>query len=86
MSKRTIQERLHYWCRRPGLSRLRVHALRHAFATRLANAGIPALVLQELMGHESFAMTLRYFRLDESRLSQEYFAAMELAGGGDDEG
>ena len=81
MSKRTIEERLHHWCAQLGLSHLRVHALRHAFATRLANAGIPSLVLQELMGHESFTMTQQYFRLDESRLSQEYFAAMELVGG-----
>lgn len=81
MSKRAIEERLHHWCAQLGLSRLRVHALRHAFATRLANAGIPSLVLQELMGHESFTVTQQYFRLDESRLSQEYFAAMELVGG-----
>ncbi|MCL5669968.1 MAG: tyrosine-type recombinase/integrase [Acidobacteria bacterium] len=81
MSKRAIQERLHYWCGRLGLNRLRVHALRHAYATRLANAGIPGLVLQELMGHESFAVTQRYFRLKETRLSQEYFAAMELIRG-----
>ena len=81
MSKRAIEERLHHWCAHLDLSRLRVHALRHAFATRLANAGIPSLVLQELMGHESFTVTQQYFRLDESRLSQEYFAAMELVGG-----
>ena len=81
MSKRSIQERLHYWCGHLGLSRLRIHALRHVFATRLANAGIPSLVLQELMGHENFAVTQQYFRLDESKLSQEYFAAMELIGG-----
>lgn len=85
MSKRAIEERLHYWCAQLGVSRLRVHALRHAFATRLANAGIPSLVLQELMGHESFTVTQQYFRLDESRLSREYYAAMELVGGTGDE-
>lgn len=85
MSRRAIQERLHHWCGHLGVSRLRVHALRHAFATRLANAGIPSLVLQELMGHESFTVTQQYFRLDETRLSQEYFSAMELIRGSDDE-
>ena len=80
MSTRAIKERLHFWCKRLGLARLHVHALRHYFAGRLANARIPALVLQELMGHESFSTTMQYFRLQESRLAQEYFAAMEMIG------
>lgn len=86
MSKRAIQEQLHYWCDRLGLSRFRIHALRHAFATRLANAAVPALVLQELLGHESFETTMQYFRLNEARVSREYFAAMEMVSRGKDDG
>lgn len=85
MSRRAIQERLHYWCGRLGLSRLRVHALRHFYATRLANAGIPGLVLQELLGHQDFRTTQKYFRLDETRVTAEYFAAMQMVGDGNDE-
>jgi site-specific recombinase XerD len=81
MSTRAIKERLHYWCQRLGIGRIHVHALRHVFATRLANAGIPGLVLQQLMGHENFAVTQQYFRIEESRLAREYFAAMETIGG-----
>ena len=36
------------------------HCIRHSFGTELADANVPPHVIQELMGHESFATTLRY--------------------------
>lgn len=36
------------------------HQLRHTFCSRLANAGVPMPVIQELAGHASIAMTRRY--------------------------
>jgi integrase/recombinase XerC len=77
LSVRAIRERFHYWCRRLDLPLLRVHQLRHTFATRMANAGMPSLVLRDLMGHNSFNTTLGYFRTDEKNIAQQYFAAME---------
>jgi site-specific recombinase XerD len=47
----------------------------------MANAGMPSLVLQELMGHKSFETTRRYFKLGDERLSREYFAAWEFIQG-----
>jgi site-specific recombinase XerD len=44
----------------------------------MANAGMPSLVLQELMGHKSFTTTRRYFSLTDERLAREFFAAWEF--------
>ena len=45
------------------------HTLRHSFASWLALQGERLLTIRELLGHKSFAMTLRYAHLvpDEKR-------------------
>lgn len=83
LSCRSIQDILSRWCRRLNLTHAHVHQLRHTFATRMANAGMSALVLQELMGHSSFTMTRRYFGIRPERLAREYFSSMEFACGPD---
>jgi site-specific recombinase XerD len=37
-----------------------VHALRHTFATELANAGVSLYALMNLLGHESMTTSQRY--------------------------
>ncbi|MBM4396156.1 MAG: site-specific integrase [Deltaproteobacteria bacterium] len=49
--------------RKAGLRIIRVHDLRHSFASQLAIEGLPLKVIQELLGHQSMAMTLRYAHL-----------------------
>ena len=39
------------------------HCTRHTFASRLVQAGIGITVIQELMGHKTIKMTLRYAHL-----------------------
>jgi site-specific recombinase XerD len=77
LSRRSIEDILHRWCRVLSLDRLHVHQLRHSFATRMANNGMASVVLKEIMGHSSFTATQRYFRIRPERLAREYFAAME---------
>lgn len=77
LSRRSIEDILHRWCRALSIDRLHVHQLRHSFATKMANAGMSSTVLKELMGHSSFTATQRYFRIRPERLAREYFAAME---------
>jgi site-specific recombinase XerD len=77
MSVRAIQRTLQAWCKKLGLSHVNVHALRHSYASRLANANISSMVLKDLMGHNSFSTTQRYFKLHDTTLARGYFSAME---------
>lgn len=55
-------------CRRAGITGLRFHDLRHTFASRLAQAGVPLNNIRELMGHGSMQMVLRYAHLSPNCL------------------
>lgn len=50
-------------CRRAGLVRCGWHVLRHTFASHLAMRGVPMKAIQELLGHTSMKMTMRYAHL-----------------------
>jgi integrase len=45
---------------RAGLPDIRLHDLRHSFATMLVNSGESLYVVQDLLGHSSPRMTQRY--------------------------
>jgi len=77
LSRRAIEERLTTWCRRLGLTAYHVHQLRHSFGTRLLNAGVPLLVLRDLLGHASLSTTIGYAKIENETMLREYFAAME---------
>ncbi len=63
-----------------------LHCLRHTFATELLNAGMRPECLQQLLGHSSIEMTLRYGRLSDKAREQEYFRAMAIIEGGQSDG
>ncbi len=47
-----------------GLKNLRVHDLRHAYATTLRSSGMPLAEIKELLGHSDLATTQRYAHFD----------------------
>lgn len=51
-----------------GLSEVRIHDLRHTFASLLINNGVSLYEVQELLGQSSAAMTQRYAHLQPNRL------------------
>jgi integrase len=52
-----------YACRRAGLREIGWHTLRHTFASHLVMRGASLKAVQELLGHASMEMTLRYAHL-----------------------
>jgi len=50
-------------CRQAGLRKITWHVLRHTFASHLVMRGVPLKAVQELMGHATIEMTLRYSHL-----------------------
>lgn len=53
-------------CRRAGLRHAMWHVLRHSFASQLVMAGVPLKAVQELLGHTTIDVTMRYAHLAPS--------------------
>jgi site-specific recombinase XerD len=58
-----FESALRYACRRAGLRLLFSHVLRHTFCSHLAMRGAAPKAIQELAGHATLAMTMRYMHL-----------------------
>ncbi|MEP6697254.1 MAG: tyrosine-type recombinase/integrase [Pseudonocardiales bacterium] len=71
-----MREELARACETAGLPKATPHALRHTFATGLVNAGVSLQALMQLLGHVSAAMSLRYGRLFDTTVREEYERAL----------
>ena len=55
---RNLIRDLHKICKRSGIKRLNVHAMRHTYATRLLESNQHPKIVQELLGHSNISITL----------------------------
>jgi site-specific recombinase XerD len=70
ISTTTAQKIFYAAKRRAGIDKdCGIHALRHAFATHLLEAGVDIHTIQRLMGHGHISSTLRYFHLAHKHLA-----------------
>jgi integrase len=59
------------------LKELRIHDLRHSFASALVNKGIPIYDVKHLLGHSSIRTTQRYAHLETARLKKSSSASAD---------
>ncbi len=64
-------------CKRLGLDGINIHSLRHTFATRCSEAGIPAKVVQKWLGHSTLEMTLNVYTHVNADFEQEMSAKFD---------
>jgi site-specific recombinase XerD len=60
-----------------GLAHIHPHQLRHTLATQAINRGMSLEAIAALLGHRSMDMTLRYAKIANRTVADEYFAVTE---------
>ena len=63
-----------------GVPKIRIHDLRHSFASQLVVAGAPLKAVQELLGHVDIQMTMRYAHL-APQVKRDYVRLLNGHGG-----
>jgi len=76
VSYRWVQQQVRQWGEAAGVAGVSAHRLRHTFATRLINLGVPVTTLQRLLGHRDLGTTQRYAQVMDPTAERQYHQAM----------
>lgn len=71
-----VQNAARRWGQEAGVTGVSPHRLRHTFATRLINLGVPVTTLQRLLGHHDLSTTQRYAYVMDKTVERDYQQAM----------
>jgi len=63
-----IRKSLHSACKKAGIRHVHPHMLRHTFATKIRDSGVPLDRLKEFLGHKTMAMVFRYAKVRPKQL------------------
>lgn len=96
LNRHVVTRMLNRVARRAGLGHVHPHQLRHTMATQAINRGMRIEAIAAMLGHRSLRMTLRYARIANRTVADEYqavsakvealYAAAPAVLGGDAEG
>ena len=74
INRHVVTRMLNRAARRAGLGHLHPHQLRHTLATQAVNRGMRLEVIAALLGHRTLRMTIRYARIANRTVADEYHA------------
>jgi site-specific recombinase XerD len=77
LDRHTITRLINKAAAAAGLGHIHPHQLRHTLATQAINRGMSLEAIAALLGHHSLDMTLRYAKIANRTVAEEYFAVTD---------
>jgi integrase len=74
LNRHAVTRMLNRAARRAGIGHVHPHQLRHTLATQAINRGMRLEAIAELLGHRTLRMTIRYARIANRTVADEYHA------------
>ena len=75
LNRHAVTRMVNRVARRAGIGHVHPHQLRHTLATQAVNRGMRLESIAELLGHRTLRMTIRYARIANRTVADEYRAA-----------
>jgi Phage integrase family len=77
LDRHTITRLINKAAAAAGMSHIHPHQLRHTLATQAINRGMSLEAIAALLGHHSLDMALRYAKIANRTVAEEYFAVTD---------
>jgi site-specific recombinase XerD len=77
LDRHTVTRHLNRAAAAAGIGHIHPHQLRHTLATQAINRGMSLEAIAAMLGHHSLDMTLRYAKIANRTVAEEYFAVTD---------